>query len=94
MTRSPQPLLFARRNVSLWSEIDGLAEVSRGLADADLKAAVEDGRLLLAHSVASGRTPSRVENDFLDALSDIRAQPVRYRRTGKTIRGSLLSVPY
>ena len=62
-----------------------LAAASRGLTGADLKAVVEDGKLLFAHDKARGRRLRAIEDYFLDAIATVRANRRSYGRR-KAIR--------
>ncbi len=62
-----------------------LAAASRGLTGADLKAVVEDGKLLFAHDKARGRNLRAIEDYFLDAIVTVRANRRSYGRR-KAIR--------
>ena len=57
-----------------------LASASRGLTGADLRAVVEDGKLLFAHDKAQGREPRPVEEYFLEAVATVRANRRNYSR--------------
>jgi len=48
-----------------------IAAASRGLTGADIKAMVEDAKLLLAHDLANGRRPREVEDYFREAIHTI-----------------------
>lgn len=58
-----------------------LAAASRGLTGADLKAVVEDGKLLFAHDKALGRPLRPVEAYFLKAIETVRANRRNYGRS-------------
>jgi transitional endoplasmic reticulum ATPase len=60
------------------TDIQMLAAASRGLTGADLKAVVEDGKLLFAHDKARGKTPRAIEEYFLDAIATVRANRRNY----------------
>ncbi len=62
------------------TDVDALASASRGLTGADLKAVVEDGKLLFAHDRARGRVPRPVEEYFLDAIETVRENRRNYSR--------------
>ena len=57
----------------------GLA--SRGLTGADLKAVVEDGKLLFAYDRKSGARLRAVEEYFLEAIGTVRANRRNYARS-------------
>ena len=57
-----------------------LAAASRGLTGADLKAVVEDGKLLFAHDVARGEPLRPAEEYFLQAIETVRANQSSYAR--------------
>jgi transitional endoplasmic reticulum ATPase len=58
-----------------------LASASRGLTGADLKAIVEDGKLLFAHDKANGKPFRAIEDYFLDAIRTVRANRRSYARS-------------
>ena len=62
------------------AEVVIIAAPSRGLTGADLKAIVEDGKLLFAYDKTNGRLLRRVEDYFLEAIETVRANRVRYAR--------------
>ena len=53
-------------------DIAALAAASRDLTGADLKAVVEDGKLLLAHDKIKGRPLRPIEDYFLEAIATVR----------------------
>jgi transitional endoplasmic reticulum ATPase len=57
-----------------------LARASRGCTGADLKAAVEDAKLLYAHDLCSGSRLRPVEEYFIEAIATIRANRRKYAR--------------
>jgi transitional endoplasmic reticulum ATPase len=57
-----------------------LASSSHGLSGADLKSVVEEGKLLYAHAVATGRETSAVEPFFLRAIESCMANRRSYGR--------------
>jgi SpoVK/Ycf46/Vps4 family AAA+-type ATPase len=61
-------------------DVERLAAASRGLTGADLKAVVEDGKLLYAHDVANRQPPKEVEEYFLEAIETIRGNQTRFAR--------------
>ena len=67
------------------ADTERLAAASGGLTGADLKAVVEDGKLLFAHDKARGRSPRAIEEYFLDAIATVRANRRSYGRR-KAIR--------
>ena len=69
----PEPLLTV--------DIAQIAQSSRGLTGADLKAAVEDAKLLFAHDIATGVPARKIENYFLDAIEAIRKNRRGYTKT-------------
>jgi SpoVK/Ycf46/Vps4 family AAA+-type ATPase len=75
------------------TDITELAQASHGLTGADLKSAVEDGKLLYARDVTAGHVQARVEEYFLQALREIRANRVRYRRNGKSNGEPVIGYP-
>jgi len=61
-----------------------LASASRGLTGADLKAVIEDGKLLYAHDKARGRLPRPAEEYFLEAIDTIRTNRRNYAKRKPT----------
>jgi len=57
-----------------------LAEAAQGLTGADLKAVVEDAKLLFAHDVSTGTPLRPVEDYFLDAIREVHANHRNYRK--------------
>ncbi|HMD70009.1 MAG TPA: ATP-binding protein [Bryobacteraceae bacterium] len=62
------------------ADVERLAAASRGLTGADLKAVVEDGKLLYAHDVANRQPQRDVEEYFLEAIGTIRGNQSRFAR--------------
>ncbi|MFL6464161.1 MAG: AAA family ATPase [Bryobacteraceae bacterium] len=63
------------------TNVSSLAKASRGLTGADLKAVVEDAKLLFAHHQAAMQKEARpVEDYFLKAIATIRANRASYGR--------------
>lgn len=62
-----------------------LGAASHGLTGADLKAIVEDGKLMLAYDKARGNKPRSVSTYFLEAIETVRANRRNYARK-KAIR--------
>ena len=69
----PQPLGAADGAV--------LASASQGLTGADLKAIIEDGKLLFAHDKARGKAPRAPEEYFIEAIDTVRANRRNYARS-------------
>ena len=61
-------------------DIESIAVSARGLTGADLKAVVEDGKLLFAHDLSTGVAPRPAEDYFLEAIDTVRANQVNYAR--------------
>jgi predicted AAA+ superfamily ATPase len=61
-------------------DIEQIALSARGLTGADLKAVVEDGKLLFAHDLSTGAPLRPVEDYFLEAIDTVRANQVNYAR--------------
>jgi transitional endoplasmic reticulum ATPase len=57
-----------------------IAAASRGLTGADLKAVLEDGKLLFAYDRVNALPPRKAEDYFLEAIKTVRANRVRYAR--------------
>ena len=62
------------------ADIGAIADASHGLTGADLRAVVEDGKLLFAHDKASGVAPRAVDEYFLEAIATVRANRRNYTR--------------
>jgi transitional endoplasmic reticulum ATPase len=62
------------------ADVSLLAHATRGLTGADLKAVVEDGKLLFAHDKANGKPVRAIEEYFLAAIATVRDHRRRYRR--------------
>ncbi|HLY20761.1 MAG TPA: ATP-binding protein, partial [Bryobacteraceae bacterium] len=58
--------------------IDALAEASGGLTGADLRAAVEDGKLLFAHDRTAGKEVRPAQEYFLEAIETVRSNQRNY----------------
>ncbi len=76
LSRLPDP--FSAADVEL------LASDSRGLTGADLKAVVEDGKLLFAYDKKAGARLRPVEEYFLQAIETVRANRRNYARSKPT----------
>ena len=63
------------------ADVAALASASRGLTGADLKAVVEDGKLLFAHDKVRGEPLRPAEDYFLEAIETVRANRRNYFRT-------------
>src|SRR5262249_48253026 len=61
-------------------DVDLLATASRGMTGADLKSAVEDGKLSFAQETLTGEATRAVEDYFLEAFERIRKNKRSYRR--------------
>jgi transitional endoplasmic reticulum ATPase len=67
------------------TDISYVARASHGLTAADLKAVVEDAKLLFAHNCTTLRTACPIEEYFLKAIATIRANKTNYgKRKGAT----------
>lgn len=62
------------------ADTEKLASASRGFTGADLKATIEDGKLLFAHDEVSGKSRRPVEEYFLDAIGTIRQNRRKYQK--------------
>jgi SpoVK/Ycf46/Vps4 family AAA+-type ATPase len=60
------------------SDVCLLANASQGLSGADLKSIVEEGKLLYAHAIVSGKLVDKPENYFLRAIHTCRDQRRAY----------------
>jgi transitional endoplasmic reticulum ATPase len=61
-------------------DIAMIASAARGLTGADLKAVVEDAKLLWAHDSVSGVKLRSLESYFLEAMETVRANKRNYSR--------------
>jgi SpoVK/Ycf46/Vps4 family AAA+-type ATPase len=61
-------------------DLELIGTSARGLTGADLKAVVEDGKLLFAHDVSLGNPLRPIDDYFLDAIDTVRANQVNYAR--------------
>jgi ATP-dependent 26S proteasome regulatory subunit len=66
------------------ADVCRLAAASAALTGADLKAVVEDGKLLYAHDATTGAPPRPGEEYFLEAIATIRANQRNYGRRKST----------
>jgi transitional endoplasmic reticulum ATPase len=73
LSKLPQPIGTA--------DIDMLASATRGLTGADLKAVVEDAKLLFAHDKATGKVLRPSTEYFLEAIETVRANRRNYLRS-------------
>jgi hypothetical protein len=62
------------------TDVSVLSTASHGLTGADLKAVVEDGKLLLAHDKISGKPIRPIEEYFLEAIDAVHANRRNYRK--------------
>jgi transitional endoplasmic reticulum ATPase len=62
------------------ADLAQIAESSRGFTGADLKAVVEDAKLLFAHDVTTGRPPRKIEDYFAGAIEEVRTNHRNYGR--------------
>ena len=62
------------------ADVAKLAAASKGLTGADLKAVLEDGKLLFAHDLARGQPVRPVDEYFLEAIETVRSNHSRYTR--------------
>jgi transitional endoplasmic reticulum ATPase len=61
-------------------DVEQIALCSRGLTGADLKAVVEDGKLLFAHDVSESAPLRALEEYFLEAIDTVRTNQANYAR--------------
>jgi len=61
-------------------DVAALVRATRGLTGADLKAVVEDGKLLFAHALSIGQPAKRVESYFLEAVETVRKNRRTYAK--------------
>src|SRR5262249_4899009 len=76
------------------ANLNSPAAATHGLTGADLRSVVEDGKLLFAHDLASGRSPRVVEEYFLDAVNAVRANHRNYRRPKSTPFGVPVAIGF
>jgi predicted AAA+ superfamily ATPase len=62
------------------ADLAEIAESSHGLTGADLKAVVEDAKLMFAHDVATGSPPRKIEDYFAGAIEVVRTNHRNYGR--------------
>jgi transitional endoplasmic reticulum ATPase len=62
------------------ADIREIAASSRGLTGADLKAVVEDGKLLFAHDISVGEPLRPIEEYFIEAIDTVRINQMNYAR--------------
>jgi predicted AAA+ superfamily ATPase len=72
LARLPVPLCGA--------DIPRVAAAARGLTGADLKAVVEDAKLLFAHDVSTGTPRRAVEEYFLEAIREVQLNHRNYSK--------------
>ncbi|HTR35883.1 MAG TPA: AAA family ATPase [Bryobacteraceae bacterium] len=72
IAKLPEPLALANARI--------IAHATRGFTGADLKAVVEDGKLLFAHDYAQGLLLRPMEDYFLQAIRTIRKNRRSYAR--------------
>jgi transitional endoplasmic reticulum ATPase len=60
------------------TDVEVVASASRGLTGADLKAVVEDGKLMYAHNLATLTPPRAPEDYFLEAIETLKANRRRH----------------
>lgn len=76
------------------ADVQMLAQHSRGLSGADLKSVVEEGKLLYAHAVASGKEPDAIEPFFLRAIGGCLANRRNYgKRIASAFGGARYGLP-
>jgi SpoVK/Ycf46/Vps4 family AAA+-type ATPase len=71
-------------------DIAELARVSHGMTGADIKSAIEDGKLLFAYREAQGKPARPVQDHFLEALSAIRKQRQSCGKTKRAQSGEVV----
>jgi hypothetical protein len=74
-------------------DVERLAAAASDLSGADLKRVVEDGKLLYAFDRARDRTPRPALEYFLEALTTVRANKVRYAEAEASARARNPSRP-
>jgi shikimate kinase len=68
------PVLFAS------ADLARVADAAHGLTGADLKAVVEDAKLLFAHDVSTGTPLRAIEEYFLEAIREVHANHRNYTK--------------
>jgi predicted AAA+ superfamily ATPase len=63
------------------ADVTRVAEAAHGLTGADLKAVVEDAKLLFAHDVSTSASPRAVDEYFLDAIREVQSNHRNYTKT-------------
>ncbi len=76
------------------ADVEMLAMASRGLTGADLKAVVEDGKLLFAYDRKSSARLRLVEEYFLEAIETVRANRRNYARSKPTLLTEVIKVGF
>jgi len=72
LAHAPPPLAAA--------DIGAITDASHGLTGADLRAVVEDGKLLFAHDRTRGGAARPAEDYFLEAIATVRSNRRNYTR--------------
>jgi SpoVK/Ycf46/Vps4 family AAA+-type ATPase len=62
-------------------DIAGLVHASRGMTGADIKSAIEDGKLLFAYHESRHKAARPVQDHFLEALTAIRKKRQSYGKS-------------
>ena len=86
ISKLPEPLEAANAHA--------LARASRGLTGADLKAAVEDGKLLFAYDRSQGSPLRTADEYFLEAIESIRRNRRNYARKKPAEVGETLKLGF
>ncbi len=68
-------------------DVEALASASRGCTGADLKSAVEDGKLRFAHNQVMGKPHPPLEAYFIEAITAIRGNRRKYRKRASGVVG-------
>jgi transitional endoplasmic reticulum ATPase len=76
------------------ADAEQLARESRGLTGADLKAVVEDGKLLFAYDKANNKTLKPIEEYFLEAIRKVRANRRCYSRAKSSRTGEVTAMGF
>ncbi|HEX4810799.1 MAG TPA: ATP-binding protein [Bryobacteraceae bacterium] len=71
------------------ADIAALAQASRGMTGADIKSAIEDGKLLFAYDESQGKAARPVDDHFLAALTAIRKKRQSYGKSKNARSGEL-----
>ena len=86
LARLPEPIRAA--------DTARIAAESRGLTGADLKAVIEDGKLLYAHDKVTGNELKSIDEYFLEAIRTVRANHRSYSRAKPSRTGEARQIGF